>query len=152
LGTGDARTVDGTTVIAQQTIGELGGLDTLINNAGDARAGIGGATAVNASEWLNSLNINLLAAMRSTNPLPLGLRQSDVAAVVNISSSSTGASQSVAPARRAASNGNIAGALRSALRWGLTHPQHALGVAAIVEIRGAHRASRLAVVRGTTWR
>jgi NAD(P)-dependent dehydrogenase (short-subunit alcohol dehydrogenase family) len=45
---------------------ELGGLDILINNVGAVKLRLAGFLGVTDEEWLASLNLNLLAAVRST--------------------------------------------------------------------------------------
>ena len=45
---------------------ELGGLDILVNNVGAVALRLGGFLSVTDDEWLASLNLNLLAAVRMT--------------------------------------------------------------------------------------
>jgi NAD(P)-dependent dehydrogenase (short-subunit alcohol dehydrogenase family) len=81
----DLRSVEGAKSLIRETEKELGGLDILVNNAGAARVHLPNSEAIPDEEWLDSLNINFLAAVRLTYAaLPL-LRKSDAASIVNIS-------------------------------------------------------------------
>ena len=64
---GDLRSKDGVEAIAEKALKTLGGLDILVNNAGAARVHLPGSSAISDEEWLDSLNINLLAVVRMTN-------------------------------------------------------------------------------------
>lgn len=64
----------------------LGGIDILINNAASARPHVDGATTIPDQEWLDSLDINFLSAVRVTAAALPALRKSDGAAIVNVSS------------------------------------------------------------------
>jgi len=63
---GDTRTLDGAQKVAKQAIATLGGLDILVNSAGAARVHLPASTAISDEEWVDSLNINFLAALRIT--------------------------------------------------------------------------------------
>ena len=82
---GDLRSKDGVEAIAEKAIKTLGGLDILVNNAGAARVHLPGSSAISDEEWLDSLNINLLAVVRMTNATLSALKSSKAAAIVNIS-------------------------------------------------------------------
>src|SRR5580704_19347628 len=73
---GDLRTKEGVEDIAAQAIKTLGGLDILINNAGAARVHLPGSTAIPDAEWIDSLDINLLAVVRMVNATLPALKQS----------------------------------------------------------------------------
>jgi NAD(P)-dependent dehydrogenase (short-subunit alcohol dehydrogenase family) len=83
----DIRTAEGASAVVEQAIEVLGGLDILVNNAGAARVHLDGN--ISDEEWLDSLNINFLAAVRVTAAALPALRQSEHAAIVNISSNAT---------------------------------------------------------------
>lgn len=83
---GDISTADGARQVVNSALETLGGLDILVNNAGGTRVYAGGIATIPDEEWLDSLNINLLSAVRVTNAALAALKQSDNAAVVNISS------------------------------------------------------------------
>jgi NAD(P)-dependent dehydrogenase (short-subunit alcohol dehydrogenase family) len=88
---GDLRSKQGVDIIAAQAIKQLGGLDILVNNAGAARVHLPGSTAIPDEEWVDSLNINLLAVVRMVNATLPALKQSKSAAIVNISAVPTNA-------------------------------------------------------------
>lgn len=68
----------------QQTVGELGGLDVIVNNAG---MGAQGTVADNDDEeWHRVLDLNLLGIVRTTRAALPHLRESERAAIVNICS------------------------------------------------------------------
>ncbi len=83
----DIRTAQGATAAVEQALGVLGGLDILVNNAGAARVHLDGS--ISDEEWLDSLNINFLSAVRMTTAALPALHQSGHAAIVNISSNAT---------------------------------------------------------------
>jgi NAD(P)-dependent dehydrogenase (short-subunit alcohol dehydrogenase family) len=63
---GDTRTLEGAQKVAKEAIAKLGGLDILVNSAGAARVHLPASTAITDDEWVDSLNINFLAALRIT--------------------------------------------------------------------------------------
>ena len=64
----------------QVTLAELGGLDIVVENAGTARAHLGGISSMPDEEWLDALNLNYLSAVRLTDALLPALRQAGAAA------------------------------------------------------------------------
>ena len=85
---GDISTLAGVQAFASAALGELGGVDILINNAGAARTHLGGISSIPDEEWLDALNLNYLSAVRLTNALLPALREAGAgSAIVNISSS-----------------------------------------------------------------
>lgn len=82
---GDISTLAGANAVAEETIKILGGLDILINNAGAATPKLPGIEAISDEEWIESLMINFMSAVRVTNPLLNALRESGMGAIVNIS-------------------------------------------------------------------
>ncbi|SDF43345.1 NAD(P)-dependent dehydrogenase, short-chain alcohol dehydrogenase family [Lentzea fradiae] len=81
---GDLSTLTGVRAFAEAALGVLGGVDILVNNAGAARAHLGGTSSIPDEEWLDSVNLNYLSAVRVTNALLPALREGG--AIVNISS------------------------------------------------------------------
>jgi NAD(P)-dependent dehydrogenase (short-subunit alcohol dehydrogenase family) len=63
---GDTRTLEGAQKVAREAIMKLGGLDILVNSAGAARVILPSSAAIPDDEWVDSLNINFLAALRVT--------------------------------------------------------------------------------------
>jgi NAD(P)-dependent dehydrogenase (short-subunit alcohol dehydrogenase family) len=63
---GDTRTLEGAQKVAKEAIAALGGLDILVNSAGAARLHLPASTAISDEEWVDSLNVNFLSALRIT--------------------------------------------------------------------------------------
>src|ERR1700746_2184561 len=82
---GDTRTLEGAQKVAKDAIAKLGGLDILINAAGAARVHLPSSAAISDEEWVDSININFLAALRTTYAvLPELLKTKG--SIVNVSS------------------------------------------------------------------
>src|SRR6201984_601142 len=82
---GDTRTLEGAQKVAQEAVAKLGGLDILINAAGAARLHRPPSAAISDEEWVDSININFLAALRTTYAvLPELLKTKG--SIVNVSS------------------------------------------------------------------
>jgi NAD(P)-dependent dehydrogenase (short-subunit alcohol dehydrogenase family) len=81
----DLRSEDGARALAEQALEVLGGVDILVNNAGAARVHLGGGSTITDDDWLDSLNINFLAAVRLTAALLPALQKSAAAAIINVS-------------------------------------------------------------------
>jgi NAD(P)-dependent dehydrogenase (short-subunit alcohol dehydrogenase family) len=84
----DIRSVEGVNGLVEQALQVLGGLDILVNNAGASQVHLDGF--ISDDEWLDSLNINFLSAVRTTAAALPALQESEHAAIVNISSNATG--------------------------------------------------------------
>ena len=84
----DLRTVESVSKVVDEALQVLGGLDILVNNAGASLVHLDGV--ISDDEWLDSLNINFLSAVRTTTAALPALHQSEHGAVVNISSNATG--------------------------------------------------------------
>ncbi len=82
---GDVSTLQGAHTIADKALKALGGLDILVNNVGATTPKLSGLESITDIEWLESLMINFMSAVRVTNPLLDALRKSNSAAIVNIS-------------------------------------------------------------------
>jgi NAD(P)-dependent dehydrogenase (short-subunit alcohol dehydrogenase family) len=84
----DLSTAEGTATLIDRALAELGEIDVLVNNVGggDGGAGqVGGFLGVGDDEWLQTLDLNYLSAVRTTRAaLPSLLRSGG--AIVNISS------------------------------------------------------------------
>ena len=62
----DLRTADGPARLIDAAVAAFGGLDILVNNVGAVRPRTGGFLSVTDEEWLSTLTINFLAAVRTT--------------------------------------------------------------------------------------
>ena len=83
---GDISTLAGVQAFAAAALDELGGIDIVVNNAGAARAHLGGISSIPDEEWLDALDLNYLSAVRLTNALLPALREAGAGgAIVNIS-------------------------------------------------------------------
>jgi NAD(P)-dependent dehydrogenase (short-subunit alcohol dehydrogenase family) len=83
---GDISTLAGVQAFAAAALHELGGVDIVVNNAGAARAHVGGISSIPDEEWLDALNLNYLPAVRLNNALLPALREAGAGgAIVNIS-------------------------------------------------------------------
>jgi NAD(P)-dependent dehydrogenase (short-subunit alcohol dehydrogenase family) len=83
---GDISTLAGVQAFAAAALHELGGVDIVVNNAGAARAHLGGIASIPDEEWLDALDLNYLSAVRLTNALLPALREAGAGgAIVNIS-------------------------------------------------------------------
>ena len=84
---GDISTVAGVEAFVGAALGELGGADVVVNNAGAARAHLGGISTIPDEEWGDALDLNYLSAVRVNHALLPALREAGAgSAIVNISS------------------------------------------------------------------
>ncbi|RKR84652.1 NAD(P)-dependent dehydrogenase (short-subunit alcohol dehydrogenase family) [Mucilaginibacter gracilis] len=83
---GDITTLAGANDVTEDALKILGGLDILVNNAGAATPRLPGIEMITDEDWMDSLMINFMSAVRITNPLLNALRQSGSGAIVNVSS------------------------------------------------------------------
>ncbi|NIJ56125.1 oxidoreductase [Dyadobacter arcticus] len=82
---GDVSTLAGATAVAEEALETLGGLDILVNNVGATTPILPGIESISDEEWIESLLINFMSAVRVTKPLLPALRRSRSGAIVNIS-------------------------------------------------------------------
>ena len=83
----DISTLEGVQAFATAALSELGGVDIVVNNAGAARAHLGGIATIPDEEWIDALDLNYLSAVRVNNALLPALRESGAGgAIINISS------------------------------------------------------------------
>lgn len=84
---GDVRSSEGAEQIAAAAMGILGGVDTIVNNAGAARPFPSGSLAIDAGEWQDALAVNFLAAVRLNAALLPQMLERGRGTIVNIASS-----------------------------------------------------------------
>src|SRR5258705_5167842 len=67
----DLATPQGPAALVQRALDAHGTIDILVNNVGAAHPRVGGFASVTDEDWMAALNINFLAAVRTTRaPLP----------------------------------------------------------------------------------
>ncbi|MZQ86752.1 SDR family oxidoreductase [Paenibacillus sp. 5J-6] len=82
----DITKPEGTAIIIEAVKEKLGGIDILINTVGGASTPPGGALALTEEDWMETLNMNLLGAVRLDRGLiPLMVEQGK-AAIIHVSS------------------------------------------------------------------
>ena len=62
----DLGTADGPGQLVEQAISRVGGIDVLVNNVGAVRPRPGGFASVTDEDWLGTLNLDLMSAVRTT--------------------------------------------------------------------------------------
>ncbi len=82
---GDLGSEAGAKAVGAQALAALGGLDILVNNAGGTRVHLPNSEAISDAEWVDSLNLNFLAAVRVTYAVLGALREATSASIVNVS-------------------------------------------------------------------
>jgi NAD(P)-dependent dehydrogenase (short-subunit alcohol dehydrogenase family) len=82
---GDLRTEAAAKAIGARALAALGGLDILINNAGATRVHLPNSEAISDAEWVDSVNVNFLSAVRLTYSVLPALREATSASIVNVS-------------------------------------------------------------------
>ena len=85
--TGDVSSEAGAREIAANAVDALGGIDIVVNNAAATRAYPGGSLTIPDAEWLDSLDLNFLSAVRVNAALvPAMVERGSGGAIVNLSS------------------------------------------------------------------
>ncbi|MEU9609688.1 oxidoreductase [Streptomyces sp. NPDC048057] len=82
----DLTEADGPARCVDFTVGELGGLDVLVNNIGGGGTMKGGFEAIDVSDWETTFALNFFATVRVTRAALPSLREEGGGSVVNISS------------------------------------------------------------------
>jgi NAD(P)-dependent dehydrogenase (short-subunit alcohol dehydrogenase family) len=60
----DITTAAGCAVVAEDTLGRLGGIDIIVNVLGGSQAPAGGFAALDDAEWTREIDLNLMPAVR----------------------------------------------------------------------------------------
>ena len=82
---GDLRTEAGAKAVGAKALTALGGLDILVNNAGGTRVHLPNIEAISDAEWVDSLDVNFLSAVRLTYSVLHALREGTSASIINVS-------------------------------------------------------------------
>ena len=83
---GDVSTLEGADEVVKQVLEAFdGNLDILVNNVGAVTPRLSGMVAISDEDWIGSLMINFMSAIRVTGPLLAVLRKSNSGAIVNLS-------------------------------------------------------------------
>jgi NAD(P)-dependent dehydrogenase (short-subunit alcohol dehydrogenase family) len=82
---GDLRRDAGVKAVGAEALKILGGLDVLVHSAGAARVHLPSMEAISDDEWVDSLNVNFLSAVRIVNAVLPALKQSSAASIINVS-------------------------------------------------------------------
>jgi NAD(P)-dependent dehydrogenase (short-subunit alcohol dehydrogenase family) len=82
----DLATPSGPGRLVDAAISAFGGLDVLVNNVGAVRPRTGGFLTVTDDEWMSTLTVNLLAAVRTTRAALPHLLDRGAGAIITITS------------------------------------------------------------------
>ncbi len=82
----DLSTADGPAQLVDEAVATFGGLDILVNNVGSVRPRLDGFVSVTDDDWLESLTINFLAAVRTTRAALPHLLERGAGTIVTICS------------------------------------------------------------------
>ncbi len=82
----DLGTPDGPARLIDSAVAALGGLDILVNNVGAVRPRTAGFLAVTDEEWMSTLNINFLSAVRTTRAALPHLLERGAGSIVTVGS------------------------------------------------------------------
>lgn len=82
----DLTTVEGTGIVAQETLSRLGGVDIIVHVAGGSSSPGGGFLAQTEEEWKKALDLNLFAAVRLDRLLIPSMLKQGTGVIIHISS------------------------------------------------------------------
>ncbi|WP_329084882.1 oxidoreductase [Streptosporangium sp. NBC_01469] len=82
----DLSTPDGPARLVEEAVSAFGGLDILVNNVGAVRPRLDGFLSITDDEWIETLTINFLSAVRTTRAALPHLLDRGAGAVVTVSS------------------------------------------------------------------
>ncbi|MFI5956356.1 oxidoreductase [Cryptosporangium sp. NPDC051539] len=82
----DLSTPDGPGTLVEAAVEMFGGLDVVVNNVGGARPRTGGFLSVTDDDWISTLNLDLLAAVRMTRAAVPHLLSRGGGSIVTVSS------------------------------------------------------------------
>src|SRR5256885_13812435 len=82
----DISTRDGVDKVVREVLARLGGVDILVNNVGGSSAPSGGVLALSDADWQDTIDANLLAAVRLDRRLLPGMLKQRSGVIIHISS------------------------------------------------------------------
>jgi NAD(P)-dependent dehydrogenase (short-subunit alcohol dehydrogenase family) len=82
----DLATPDGPAKLVEAAVSRFGGLDILVNNVGGSRVHLDGFLAVTDEDWISTLNLTLLSAVRTTRAALPHLIERGGGAIVTVGS------------------------------------------------------------------
>ena len=82
----DISTPGGVNQVVGDVLGRLGGLDILVNNVGGSSAPSGGVLALSDDDWQQTINANLIAAVRLDRAFLPGMLKQGSGVILHISS------------------------------------------------------------------
>lgn len=82
----DLTTIEGTNLVAQETLSKLGGVDIIVHVAGGSSSPGGGFIAQTEEEWKKALDLNLFVAVRLDRLLLPSMLEQGRGSIVHISS------------------------------------------------------------------
>jgi NAD(P)-dependent dehydrogenase (short-subunit alcohol dehydrogenase family) len=82
----DISTRPGVDKVIREVLNQLGGVDILVNNVGGSSAPSGGVLALSDADWQETINANLLAAVRLDHGLLPGMLKQGSGVIIHISS------------------------------------------------------------------
>ncbi len=82
----DVTTIEGTNLVAQETLKQLGGVDIIVHVTGGSTSPGGGFIAQSEEVWQDSLNWNLLAAVRLDRLLVPTMLKQNTGSIIHIAS------------------------------------------------------------------
>jgi NAD(P)-dependent dehydrogenase (short-subunit alcohol dehydrogenase family) len=82
----DISTPEGVRAVADAVAARFGGIDILVNNVGGSSAPSGGFLALTDADWQETLNANLLAAVRLDRSFLPGMLERSAGVIVHVSS------------------------------------------------------------------
>ena len=82
----DISTREGVDKVVREVLDRLGGVDILVNNVGGSSAPSGGVLALSDEDWQDTINANLLGAVRLDRGLLPGMLEQGSGVIIHISS------------------------------------------------------------------
>lgn len=82
----DVKTIEGTNLVAEETLKRLGGVDIIVHVTGGSTSPGGGFIAQSEEVWQDSLNWNLLAAVRLDRLLVPTMLKQNTGSIIHVAS------------------------------------------------------------------